>query len=152
MAHSENVRTSLEIGFGERGLPERYTRYRGRLCRAVPALNELPFEDAQFEVVILAGEAVSSARVREVHRVLKPNGRMFFTVPEKTGKQDGYTMPNIYAIVREGFNITEVERPAWWYFGRRGRTLSIVATKKVWKVYRGLATGGAYSPSPFSSK
>ena len=52
---------------------------------------------------------------------------------ERTKKQDGYTLPDIYSIVREGFNITEVTRPAWWFFGSRGKTISICATKKAWK-------------------
>ena len=79
------------------------------------------------------GGVVSAKAVREAHRVLRPEGRLFFTVPERTKKQEGYTLPDIYSIVREGFNITEVTRPSWWFFGSRGRTISICATKKAWK-------------------
>ena len=53
---------------------------------------------------------------------------------EKVKEQDeGYTLPEIYSLVRCGFNIVDVERPHWWTFGRRGRTLTICAQKKTWK-------------------
>ena len=79
------------------------------------------------------GAAVSRPRVREAHRVLKPEGRLFFTVIEKTKRQNGYSLPDIYSIVRDGFNIIGVERPAWWFLRRGGRTLSICARKKNWR-------------------
>jgi SAM-dependent methyltransferase len=106
---------------------------RGCEWRAIGAADEFPFEDAQFDVVLMDGAAVSRARVREAHRVLKPEGRLFFTVSEKTKRQDGYSLPDIYSIVRDGFNIIGVERPAWWFLRRRGRTLSICARKKNWR-------------------
>lgn len=127
------VRTSLEVGFAGPDLPQRYAALRGREWRAIGAVDEFPFEDAQFDVVIMDGAAVSRARVREAHRVLRPEGRLFFTVAEKTKGQGGYSLPDIYSIVRDGFNITGVERPAWWFFRRGGRTLSICAGKKNWR-------------------
>ena len=127
------IRTSLEVGFSEDGVPEALVRYRGAATRSIGAVKEFPYEDSQFDVVLMDGAAVSSARVKEAHRVLRPEGRLFFTVPEKTKKQDGYTMPEIYAVVRCGFNITDVSRPPWWLFGCRGRTLTICAQKKNWK-------------------
>lgn len=127
------VRTSLEVGFAGLDLPQRYAGMRGREWRAIEAADEFPFEDAQFDVVLMDGAAVSRARVREAHRVLKPEGRLFFTVAEKTKRQDGYSLPDIYSIVRDGFNIIGVERPAWWFLRRRGRTLSICARKKNWR-------------------
>ena len=130
----KEVRTSLEVGFPPDGeLPVRYARLRGRAWRAIEAVAEFPFEDEQFDVVLMDGAAVTRASVRESHRVLRPEGRLFFTVPEKTTKQDGYTLPIVYSIVREGFNIVEVDRPKWWFLGRRGRTLSICAQKKNWR-------------------
>lgn len=133
MPELSEVRTSLEVGFPENGLPERFLKYRGRAYRVIPLQAEFPFEDAQFEVVMMDGRAVSAKAVKEAHRVLRPNGRLFFVVPEKTVKQDGFTLPEIYSIVRSGFNIVSVERPAWWLFGTRGRTMTISAQKKAWK-------------------
>ena len=127
------VRVSLEVGFSEGILPEAFANLRGQQTRAIGNMSEFPYENAQFDVVLMDGAAVSLASVKEAHRVLKPEGRLFFTVPEKTKAQDGFTLPDIYSIVRGGFNITEVSRPSWWFFGRRGRTLTICAKKKNWK-------------------
>ena len=133
MSRLKEIRTSLEVGFPEGNLPEAFVRFRGKQTRSIGTLAEFPYEDGQFDVVLLDGCVVSAKTVREAHRVLHPEGRLFFTVPERTKKQAGYTLPDIYKIVREGFNITEVTRPAWWFFGLRGRTISICATKKTWK-------------------
>ena len=127
------VRASLEVGFPEGALPEAFANLRGQQTRAIGNVPEFPYENAQFDVVLMDGAAVSLASVKEAHRVLKPEGRLFFTVQEKTGGQDGFTLPDIYSIVRGGFNITEVTRPHWWFFGRRGKTLTICAKKKNWK-------------------
>ena len=134
MSHLREIRTSLEVGFPEGTLPEAFVRFRGRQTRAIGAVAEFPYEDGQFDVVLMDGGVVSEKTVREAHRVLHPEGRLLFMVPERTKKQEGYTLPDIYSIVREGFNITEVTRPAWWFFGSRGRTISICATKKDWKI------------------
>lgn len=145
----EEVRTSLEVGFAGDGLPAGFAHLRGVAWRRIPACDEFPFEDAQFDVVMLDGPCVSYASVKEAHRVLKPDGRLFFTVDEKTKKQPGYTMPDIYAIVREGFNITGLERPPWWKFGREGHTITICAQKKAWKEYRAFVRDGSLPFSPF---
>ena len=133
MPHLSEIRTSLEVGFPEGNLPEAFVRFRGKQTRSIGALVEFPYEDGQFDVVLMDGGAVSAKAVKEAHRVLKPEGRLFFTVPEKTKNQDGFTLPDVYSIVRNGFNIMEVARPPWWLFGRRGRTLTICARKKNWK-------------------
>lgn len=133
MHQLREIRASLEVGFPEGGVPECFHRYRGRETRAIGILAEFPYEDSQFDVVLMDAKAVSAARVKEAHRVLKPEGALRFVVPEKTGSQEGYTMPEIYSLVRGGFNITEVVRPAWWLFGLRGRTITICARKKNWK-------------------
>ena len=133
MHQLKEIRTSLEVGFPEGFVPEVFTRLRGRQTRAIGALTEFPYEDGQFDAVLMDGESVSAKTVKEAHRVLRPSGRLYFIVPERTKSQDGYTLPDVYKIVREGFNITEVSRPAWWFFGTRGRTISICATKKAWK-------------------
>ena len=133
MHQLKEIRTSLEVGFPEGSVPESFTRLRGRQTRAIGALAEFPYEDGQFDAVLMDGGSVSAKTVKEAHRVLRPSGRLYFIVPERTKSQDGYTLPDVYKIVREGFNITEVSRPAWWFFGTRGRTISICATKKAWK-------------------
>lgn len=133
MSQLKEIRTSLEVGFPEGSVPEAFVRFRGRQTRSIGAVTEFPYEDGQFDVVLMDGDVVSAKAVKEAHRVLKPDGRLLFMVPERTKKQDGYTLPDIYKIVREGFNIAEVTRPAWWFFGSRGRTISICATKKAWR-------------------
>ena len=133
MSELREIRTSLEVGFADGALPERFARFRGMTNRAIGDMPEFPYEDSQFEVVLMDGRAVTRRSVKEAHRVLKPEGRLFFTVPERTKGQEGFTLPDIYSIVREGYNIIEVERPAWWFFGTRGRTITICAKKKNWR-------------------
>ena len=127
------VRTSLEVGFPEGTLPEAFVGLRGRQTRAIGNVAEFPYEDRQFDVVLMSGDAVSAKSVKEAHRVLRPEGRLFFTVDERTKSQAGFTLPDIYSIVRGGFNITELTRPRWSFLLRRRRTLTICATKKNWK-------------------
>ena len=143
MPQLKEVRTSLEVGFsGSDAMPERFAHLRGREWRAIAALDEFPYEDAQFEVVVMAGSAVTRERVKEAHRVLRPEGSLYFMVPEKSGNEPGYTLPDIYAIVREGFNIVGLERPAWWRFwSGSGANFTIRALKKNWK-----SLGGTYRP------
>ena len=133
MSHLADVRTSLDVGFDGAELPARFARLRGREWRSIGAMQDFPFEDEQFDVVVLAASAVSGRAVRESHRVLRPEGRLFFTVPAKTGSCEGYSLPNVYSLVRDGFNIVDVERPRWRLFGRRERTLTICAQKKNWR-------------------
>ena len=133
MPELRDIRASLEVGFRDGERPHRYGRLRGRAWRAIGAVAEFPFEDEQFDVVIMAGGAVSRASVREAHRVLRPEGRLYFTVPQRTKRQEGFALPDIYSLVRDGFNIADVERPPWWHFGRGVRTLSICAQKKNWR-------------------
>ena len=128
-----DIRASLEVGFPGGVLPEAFANLRGQQTRAIGNVPEFPYENAQFDVVLMDGSAVSLKSVKEAHRVLKPEGRLFFTVPEKTKTQDGFTLPDVYSIVRGGFNIMEVARPPWWFFGCRGRTFTICAVKKNWK-------------------
>ncbi|MBO7721856.1 MAG: methyltransferase domain-containing protein [Kiritimatiellae bacterium] len=127
------VRASLEVGFGGGALPEAFSGLRGRVSRSIDGVAEFPFEDAQFDVVLMAGRAVSRRSVKEAHRVLKPEGCLHFIVMERTKSQEGFTLPQIYSVVRDGFNIVDVVRPAWWRFGSRGRTITICAQKKNWR-------------------
>ena len=130
----QGVRTSLAVGFHcDGGLPERMKPFVGVAHRDIEASDEFPFEDSQFDVVMIDGRCVNARSVREAHRVLRPSGRLMFIVNEKTRSQDGMTLPGIYKIVREGFNIVEVGRQPWWLFGLRGRTIAICAQKKNWR-------------------
>ena len=129
----QDVRTSLAVGFPEGGVPERLRPYVGRAHRAIGASGSFPYEDSQFEVVMMDGLALDAKSAKEAHRVLRPSGRLLFVVNEKTRSQEGFTLPDIYRIVREGFNIVSVVRPPWWLFGLRGRTISICAQKKNWR-------------------
>jgi SAM-dependent methyltransferase len=140
MLERGKVRTSLEVGFDGGQEPVKFAGYRGREWRSIPLAREFPYEDAQFEVVMMDGRAVSRASVKEAHRVLRPEGMLLFSVPAKTKKQDGYTLPDIYAIVREGFNIVGLVRPAWWRFWDDA-VMTIHAMKKNWK-----AQGGTFRP------
>ena len=133
MSQLKEIRASLEVGFADGRLPEELVRFRGRETRSVGDVTEFPFEDAQFDVVLMNGASVSRKTVKEAHRVLKPEGCLRFKVNEKLGTQDGMTLPNVYSVVRDGFNIIEVVRPPWWLFGLRGRTIAICAQKKNWK-------------------
>lgn len=152
MPRLDEVRTSLEVGFPNAILPERFVAYRGKQNRAIPKVDEFPFEDAQFEVVMMDSSAVTFAAVREAHRVLRPSGYLFFIVPEKTRRQQGFSVPDVYSLIRDGFDIVDVARPAWWRFGSQGRTLTIAARKKTWKAYKGLPHDGALPFSPFRSR
>ena len=134
MSELREIRSSLEVGYAKGGLPEKLVRFRGKVTRAIGLAAEFPFEDAQFDVVMMDGGAVMRASVKEAHRVLKPEGRLYFVVPEKTKTQEGFSLPDVYSIVREGFNIVDVERPAWWVLGCRRRTLTICAKKKTWRM------------------
>ena len=136
-----DIRTSLEVGFPNGELPAKFVELRGRESRAIPCQGEFPFEDAQFDIVMMDGSVVSKASVKEAHRVLKPSGELHFIVPEKSGSGEGLTLPDIYAIVRYGFNITGLERPKWWKFGLGGRTITVCACKKNWR-----ATTGTFRP------
>lgn len=130
---TQDVRTSLAVGFAGGELPEKLQPFIGRAHRAIAAADEFPYEDSQFEVVMMDGSCVNSKTVREAHRVLRPAGRLMFIVKERTSTQTGLTLPDVYKIVREGFNIVEVERSPWWLFGLRGRTIAICAQKKNWR-------------------
>lgn len=141
-ARYERVRSGLDVGFGDGEVSRVLREFRGGVWMSVGAGNELPFEDAQFEVVVMAGTVVSRAAVREANRVLLPEGCLFFTVQEKTRNQAGYTPPEIYRMIREGFDILSVRRPPWWRFGFGGHTLTVCARKKAWHEHRGVFSRG----------
>ena len=129
----KRVRSALMVGFDGDAALVALRDLRPGVWMSAAANGELPFEDSQFEVVLMDGACVNAQSVREALRVLRPAGRLMFVVNEKTGSQDGMTLPGVYKIVREGFNIVDVSRPPWWLFGLRGRTIAICAQKKNWR-------------------
>jgi len=133
MSQLKEIRASLEVGFPDGALPETFLRFRGKVTRAIGIMPEFPYEDGQFDAVLMDGMVVSRKSVKEAHRVLRPEGSLHFIVPERTKTQEGFTLPDIYSVVREGFNIVDVTRTAWWKFGFGGRTITICAQKKNWK-------------------
>lgn len=150
------VHSGLDIGFADGGLSSSLRETCGgtwmtvettaddvrRVRTVLPADSvlrmgaaaELPFEDAQFEVVVLNGRLISAELVREIHRVLKPAGDLFFTVLEDSTGKNGYSAPLLYRLfLRNGFDVTALRRSPWWHFGRRGRTLTVCARRKAWR-------------------
>ena len=148
----DRIRTGLVVGCDDRSVEDALKTLRGGVWMSVPATPELPFEDGQFEVVVLEGTAVTRENVREAHRVLRPSGCLFFTVNERTGGQDGLTAPEIYKIVREGYDIVALKRPKWWTFGRKGHTITVCARMKAWREHKGFIREGQLPFTPFRSR
>ena len=146
------VRAGLAVGFDDERSVAALKGHRGGVWMSVPEAGELPFEDRQFEVVVMDGRVVTRENVREAHRVLRPDGCLFFTVSERTGKQDGFTPPEIYKIVREGFDIVELRRPKWWMFGRLGHSITVCARKKAWREHKSFIREGSLPFTPFRSR
>ena len=140
-ARYERVRSGLDVGFEDEDVSRTLREFRGGVWMSIGNRPEFPFEDAQFEIVVMNGSMVSRASVREANRILRPEGCLFFTVPEKTRSQAGFTPPEIYRTVREGFDILSVRRPPWWAFGFRGHTLTVCARKKAWHERTGTLCG-----------
>ena len=113
--------------------------------------GELPFEDHQFEVVLLAAALFAQPRgrletlVRETHRILQGGGCLYFTVEEATGANGGWTQRAVYELLRDGFDVVGLKRPSWWRFGTAGRTLTVCARRKNWR-NRGTPIVGAALP------
>ena len=133
MPEFQTIRTTLDVGFSEeRPIPEVFLSACGKYRRSIGGGAAFPFEDRQFDSVIISSTVLSPETVREAHRVLKGAGWLMFRVPERKGSRAGYTMDEIYNLVRSGFDILRIERPKWWHFGRRGHHISIFARKKNW--------------------
>lgn len=150
-ARCERVRAGLVIGFSDETLNVLKSNRPG-VWMSVPLEDELLFDDSQFNVVILHPDGVNKALIREVNRILKPDGFLFFTVNERTRKQDGFTAQEIYGIIREGFDILELKSPKWWLFGLAGRTLTVCARKKAWREHKSFIREGSLPFTPFRSR
>ena len=119
----ERIRTGLAVGFGGEDVLSVLRAIRGGEWVDAETPGDLPFEDAQFDVVVLSGDSVGRDNVREANRVLNSDGYLFFVVQERTGSQGaGFTAPEIYKTVREGFDILEVRRSSRWAFWRKDIT------------------------------
>ena len=147
------VRSALVVGFANPAVIQTLNEFRPGIWMDETSELPLPFENDQFEVVVVAAGALSREMVREVNRVLRPQGCMFFSVQEKRSNGDGgYSSPEIYKLIREGFDIISVKRPKWWYFGLKGHTLTVCAAKKAWRERRGIFENGVYLFTPFRGK
>ena len=100
--------------------------------------GEMPFDDHQFEVVVLSAALLSGDRartdavVRETHRILQGGGCLVFSVDE-AGSGMGFSQRGIYDLLKEGFDVVGLKLPPWWKFGAAGRTLTVCARRKTWR-------------------
>lgn len=150
--HYKRIRSGLDVGFDDEDVTNTLRDFRGGVWMSISAKSEFPFDDEQFEVVVMNGAVVDRTLAREANRVLRPDGCLFFTVNERTRKQAGYTPAEIYRVIREGFDILSIRRPKWWYFGRKGRTLTVCARKKAWREHKGFLREGSLPFTPFRSR
>ena len=100
--------------------------------------GEMPFDDHQFEVVVLSAALLSGDRartdtvVRETHRILQGGGCLVFSVDEAASGV-GFSQRGIYDLLKDGFDVVGLKRPPWWKFGAAGRTLTVCARRKTWR-------------------
>ena len=138
----KSVRSGLDVGFGDESASRAFAACRGGVWRTLQSGGKFPYADSQFQVVVIAPQAVSKETVREANRVLMPEGCMYFTVAERrSGSDEGFTAPEIYKLVREGFDIVSLNKPKWWNFWRRRGTVTVCARKKAWREHRGFSSG-----------
>lgn len=177
LAEMENrltrVRAGLDIGFADATVSRLFREARGGVWmtvengvhlrgltagqldpKTVLQLGddcELPFEDNQFEVVLLSTAmllqhpARVAKLVREIHRVLQGGGCLIFAVEEASSGTSGYSQRSIYELLRDGFDVVGLKRPPWWKFGTAGRLMTVCARRKNWR-NRGNSIVGASMP------
>ena len=139
MHRVERIVTSLEVGFGGM-LPPAFANLRGRAACEQPPTADFPYDDDQFDVVLLEGSLVGLPAIREAHRVLKPNGCLYFILSRKSGTQGGLSVERMYhSFLKHGFDIVSVDKPKWWTFGLGSRAVTVCVRKKSWKEHRSLA-------------
>ena len=151
-ARYKKIRSGLAIGFSDNTVENYLREARGGIWISTPQEDELPFENDQFEVVVVDTKAVSRAIVHEVNRILIYGGCMFFAVNETSGSTPGYNAPEIYKLVREGFDILSVKKPNWWYFGLKGTAFTVCARKKAWREHKGFLHDGVHLFEPFVAR
>jgi len=159
-ARFSRVRAGVDAGFGDASVSEALRTAcpgvwmtvedgapaRARVAAALDpktvlqlgAGGEMPFDDHQFEVVVLSAALLTGDRaradtvVRETHRILQGGGCLVFSVDE-TGGEAGFNQRAIYDLLKEGFDVVGLKRPPWWKFGAAGRTLTVCARRKTWR-------------------
>jgi len=164
-ARCQRLRTGVDIGFSDAAVSARFRerfpalwmtleREGAAFDAAKAALDPgtvhrlgadgaLPFDGNQFELAALNGAVVTQSLVREIHRVLKPAGLLFFSVEETVRCGPGNTLSKLYnTFLKSGYDIVSVMRPPWWHFGRDGHTLTVCARKKNWREQRPLKVIG----------
>jgi len=160
-----NLRTGVDIGFPDVSVSERL-RERFRALWMTVASGDaammtasaklapgsvhriggdgsIPFDGNQFEVAVLNGGIITQALVRDIHRVLKPAGFLFFSVEETVRHGPGNTLSKLYnAFLKCGYDVVSISRPPWWRFGRDGKVLTVCARKKNWREQRQMKVFG----------
>ena len=165
------ILSGLDIGFADPLFSERLRNLRGgtwmtveltdKDCDLAQAMlprgtawgrgpnGEFPFEDGQFEVVVIDGEALdvgtkeTDSLIREIHRVLLPGGSLFFEMNGALHRES-----DVFKLLRYGFDVVSVHRSGWWRFWRPGCDLMVCAQKKKWREHEGFVCG---LQAPFSS-
>ena len=161
IARYDRILTGLDIAFDDAEASRKLRELRGGVWMTVVTSAEaaeavgaqlpqgtvqrlgagdaLPFDDCPFEVVVLNGKALSQPLVREIHRVLRPAGCLFFTVEEENRGQRDSTLSKVYNIfLKHGFDIISISRPPWWKFGFGCHSLTVCARRKAWKEHKSL--------------
>ncbi|MBQ6338392.1 MAG: methyltransferase domain-containing protein [Kiritimatiellae bacterium] len=172
-ARTQGVRAGVDVGFADAAFSRALRQAHagvwmtvedggGARTAAAAALDpktvlqlgtggELPFEDHQFEVVLLAATLFAQPRerletlIREAHRILQGGGCLYFTVEDEAAGNAGWTQRAVYELLRDGFDVVGLKRPSWWKFGTAGRTLTVCARRKNWR-NRGTPIVGAALP------
>ncbi len=146
-AQRGRVRTGLDFGFTHAGVSQHLRQLGGYWVTVEPtparralvaaalgeeavfsagAGGELPFEDKQFDVVVLAHGALpgeseeASAMIRECHRVIKAGGSIILTVEYRkrygvasalnssrvvSGAGGSYNEAEIFRLMKDGFDV-----------------------------------------------
>lgn len=141
------VRSGLDIGFTNAGVSQLLRQTSGYWMTVEPSLRrrelvaaalgpdtvlssgenyELPFEDKQFDVIVLAHgvlsneAAAANALIRECHRVLKAGGRFILTVEYRkryglatalnrqrlvSGAGGCYSEAEVFQLMKDGFDV-----------------------------------------------
>ena len=79
-ARYKRIRSGLDVGFDDEDVTNELREFRGGVWMSISAKSEFPFDDEQFEVVVMNGAIVDRALAREANRVLRPEGCVFFLV------------------------------------------------------------------------
>lgn len=175
-SRTEPTRTGLDIGFSNPGISQSLRQAGGywmtvaanenlrlRLSQTlgedtvltIGRNGELPFEDKQFDVVILAngmlpadGDGAMKCII-ECHRVLKPGGHLIFTVNRRySTTQDfpGFNETGIYQMLRDGFDVTGIRNTCRFFVRQVNRLFGAKAEESghvgiFLKLLYGIASG-----------